>query len=157
MADLKIVVCTSANTKMAAPGQALQGPAEFVFDEEAGVFDYQEAGFVGFGGGRGVCDALLEPQGFGVDGNGGIGDGRDVFRAAEHVNDVDRVWNAFEVSVGFFAEDFRFVGIDGNDFVAGALQVGSHLVGGAARVGGETDDRDGFAGAQQVADGVGGL
>ena len=35
----------------------LQGAAFFVFDEEAGVFDYEEAGGAGFFGGGGVGDA----------------------------------------------------------------------------------------------------
>jgi hypothetical protein len=125
-----------------------------VFDEETGVFDYEEAGVVGFGGGRGVRDSLLEPEGFGVDGDGGVGDRRDQLGAAEDVNDVDGQWDVFETSVGFFAEDFGFVRIDGDDFVARALQVGSDFVRGTARVGGKTDDGDGFGGAEEVTDGV---
>jgi hypothetical protein len=126
-----------------------------VFYEEAGVFDYQEAGGAGFFGGLRVGDSLLEPESFGVDGNGGIGYRGNVLGAAEDVDNIYRDGDVFEAGVGFFAEDFGFVGIDGDDFVADALEVGSDFVGGALRIGGETDNGDGFGGAEKVGDGVG--
>ena len=118
--------------------------------------DDEEAGGVGFGGGFGVGNSLLQPEGFGVDGDGGVGYGRDIFRAAEDVDNVDGERDVFEAGVGFFAEDFGFVGIDGDDFIAGALEVRGDLVGRAARVGGEADDGDGFGRAKKIADRVGG-
>jgi len=127
-----------------------------VFDEEAGVFDYEEAGGAGFFGGDGMGDAELEPEGFGVDGGGGVGDARDFFGAAEDVDDIDGAGDIFEAGVGFLAEDFGFVGVDGDDFVAGGLEVSSYLVGGTARIGGEADDGDGFGLAEEIGDGVGG-
>ena len=111
---------------------------------------------MGFGGGFGVGNSLLQPEGFGVDGDGGVGYGRDIFRAAEDVDNVDGERDVFEAGVGFFAEDFGFVGIDGDDFIAGALEVRGDLVGRAARVGGEADDGDGFGRAEEIANGVGG-
>jgi hypothetical protein len=128
-----------------------------VFDKEAGVLNHEEAGGVGFRGGFGVGNSLLEPESFSVDGDGRVGYGRDVFRAAEDVDDVDGEWNVFEAGIGFFAENFGFVGIDGNDLVADGLQVGSDLVGGAAGIGGEPDDGDGFRVAEEIADGIGGI
>ena len=83
-----------------------------------------------FGGGLVVGDFLLEPEGFGVDGDGGIGDGRNFFGAAENVDDVDGFGDVFEARIGFLAEDFGFVGIDGNDVVTGGLEVGGDFVGG---------------------------
>ena len=126
----------------------------FVFDEEAGVLDNEEAGGVGFGGGFSVRNSLLEPERCGMDGNGGIGDGGNVLGAAKDVDNVDRAWNILEASVGFFTEDFGLVGIDGDDSVAGALEVGSDLMGRAARVGGESDNGDGFGGAEEIEDGI---
>jgi hypothetical protein len=127
-----------------------------VLEEEAGVFDNEKSGGVSFDGSFGVGNSLLEPEGFGVNGDGRIGDRRDFFGAAKDIDNVDRKWNVFEAGVGFFAEDFGFVGIDGDDFVAGALEVGSDVVGRAAGVGGEADDSDGLGGAEEITDGVGG-
>jgi len=126
-----------------------------VFDEEAGVFDDGEASGPGFFGAGEVRNALLEPEDFCVDGDGGIGDGRDFFGAAEDVDDVDGLGDVFEAGVGFLAEDFGFVGIDGDDFVADGLEVGGNFVGRAARVGREADDGDGLGGAEDLREGVG--
>jgi hypothetical protein len=128
--------------------------AFFVFDEEAGIFDNGETGGASFFGGGGVGDVLLEPENFGADGDGGIGDGRNVFRTAEDVDDVDGFGDIFEARVGFDAENLGFVGIDGNDFVADGLEVGGDFVGRAKGIGGETDDSDGFGGAENFGDGV---
>jgi hypothetical protein len=125
-----------------------------VFDGEAGIFDDGETGGASFFSGGGVGDVLLEPENFGADGDGGIGDGRDLFGAAEDVDDVDGFGNIFEARVGFDAEDFGFVGIDGNDFVADGLEVGGDSVGRAQGIRGETDDSDGFGGAEHFGDGV---
>jgi hypothetical protein len=127
-----------------------------VFDEEAGVFDDEEASSAGFFGGDGVSDAQLKPQSFGFDGDGGIGYGRNVFGAAEDVDDIDGMGDDFQAGIGFFAEDFGFVGVDGNDAVAGGLEVGGDFVGRTAGIGGEADDGDGFGGAEEIGDGVGG-
>ena len=116
----------------------------FVFDEEAGVFDYGEAGGGGFFGGGGVFYAELEPEDFGIDGDGRAGDGRHVFGAAEDVDDVDGFGNVFETRVRFLAEDFGFVGIDGNDAVADGLKIRSDFIAGAGWIGGESDDGDGL-------------
>jgi hypothetical protein len=128
--------------------------AFLVFDGEAGVFDDGEAGGASFFGGGGVGDVLLEPENFGADGDGGIGDGRDVLGAAEDIDDVDGFGDVFETRVGFGAEDFGFVGIDGNNFIADGLEVGGDSVGGAKGIAGETDDGDGFGGAENFGDGV---
>lgn len=127
-----------------------------MFDEEAGVFDDDEASNARFFGGGRVRDALLEPEDLGVDRDGRIGDGRNAFGAAEDVDDVDGLGDVFEAGVGFLAQDFGFVGVDGDDFVTGGLQVGGDFVGRTARVGGESDDSDGFGGAEDLGDGVGG-
>ncbi len=125
--------------------------------KEAGVFYYQEAGCAGFGCRLLVRDSLLEPEGFGVDGDGGIGDRGNFSGAAEDVDDVDGFGDIFEARVGFLAQDFGFVGIDGDDFVACGLQVGGHLVGGPEGIGGESDDGDDFGVAEEIGDGVGGV
>ena len=107
-----------------------------MFDEDAGVFDYEEAGGVGFGGGVLVFDSLLHPDYFCADGDGAVDDGRNVFGAAEDVDDFDvlRFWDVFEAWVRFFAEDFGFVGIYGDDAVAGGLNVLSDAETGAAGI-----------------------
>jgi hypothetical protein len=111
---------------------------------------------MGFCGGWGVFYAELEPKDFGFDGDGGIGYRRNIFGAAEDVNDVDRIGDVFEAGIGFFAEDFGFVGIDGNDAIADGLEVGSDCVAGTGGIRGETDYGDGFGGAEEVEDWVGG-
>ena len=126
-----------------------------MFDEEAGVFDDEEAGGTGFFGGGGVGDSLLEPEDSGADSDGGIGDGRDFIGAAEDVDDVNRIGDVFEAGIGFFAQDFGFVGIDRDDAVAGGLEIGGDFVRGAAGIGGESNDGDVFVDAEELGDGVG--
>jgi hypothetical protein len=128
--------------------------AFLVLDEEAGIFDDSEAGGASLFGGGGVCDALLKPENLGADGDGGIGDGRDVFRAAEDVDDVHWLGDVFEARVGLDAKHFGLVGIHGDDSVAGGLEVGGNSVGRTKRIGGEPDDGDGFSGAEDFGDGV---
>ena len=127
-----------------------------MFEEHAGVLDNKEAGGVSFGCGGFVGDSLLEPEGFGVNGDGGIGHARDVFGAAKDVNDVNGERNVFESRVRFLAEHFGFVGIDGDDFVAGGLEVGGDAVRWTEAAGGKADDGDGFGAAEEIADRVGG-
>jgi hypothetical protein len=125
-----------------------------VFDEEAGVFDDGEASDAGFFGGSGVRDALLEPEDFGADGDGGIGDGRYALRTAKDVDDVDGLGDVFEAGIGCLAEHFAFVGIDGDDAIADRLEIGGDFVRGAVGIRGETDDGDGFGLAEDLRDGV---
>jgi hypothetical protein len=128
----------------------LQGAAFFVFDEEAGVFDDEKTSGSGFLGRGWVRDSLLEPEDSGADGDGGIGDGKDLFGTAEDVDDIDAIGNVFEACVGFFAENFGFVGVNGDDAVAGRLEVGGNFVGGAAGIGREPNDRDVFVDAEKL-------
>jgi hypothetical protein len=128
-----------------------------VFDKEAGVFDDQEAGGVCLSGCVFVCNSLLEPETFGVNTDGGIGDGRDEFGAAKNVDDVDGDGNIFEARVGFLAEDHGFVGIDGDDGVADGLKIGGNAVGGSGGVGRQTNDSDGLGLKEEVGDWVGGF
>jgi hypothetical protein len=128
--------------------------AFFVFDEEAGVFDDGETCGASLFGGGGVRDVLLEPENLGADGDGGIGDGRDFFGAAEDIDDVDGFGNVLKASVGLDAEDLGLVGIHGNNFVADGLEVGGDSVGRAKGIGGEADDGDGLGGAEDFGDGV---
>ena len=100
-------------------------------------------------------DALLKPEDSGVDGDGGIGYGRNVFGATEDVHDVNGFGDVFEARIGFLTEDFPFVGIDGNDYVAGGLKVGGDFVRGTGGIGGQADDGDGFGGAEYLRDGIG--
>lgn len=107
-----------------------------MLDQDAGVFDYVEAGGAGFGGGILVFDSLLHPDDFCADGDGAVDDRWNVFGAAEDVDDFDvlRFWDVFEAWVRFFAEDFGFVGIYGDDAVAGGLNVLSDAETGAAGI-----------------------
>jgi hypothetical protein len=127
----------------------------FVFNEQAGVFDYGEACGAGFFGGCGVFYAELEPENFGFDGDGGVGNGRHVFGPAEDVDNVNGFRDVFEARVGFFAEDFGFVGINGDDAVADRLEIRSDSVAGTDWIRGKSDDGDGFGGTEEVEDGVG--
>ncbi len=102
---------------------------------------------MGFCGGLFIRYSLLEPEGFGVEGDGGIGDGRNCFGPSEDIDNVDWEGNVFEAGVGFFAQDFGLVGIYRDDFVARALEVGGDFIGRPARIRRETDDSDGFGSA----------
>jgi hypothetical protein len=115
----------------------LTAMAEAVFDQDAGVFDYEEAGGSGFGGGVFVLNSLLHPDYFCADGNGAVDDRRNVFGAAKDVDDFDVLgfWNVFQAGIGFFAEDIGFVGVYGNDAVPGGLYVLSDAKTGAPGVG----------------------
>ena len=126
-----------------------------MFDEEAGVFDNGKASGEGFFGGSGIFDSLLEPQDFRFDGNGGICDRGDVFGAAEDVDDVNGNGYVFKAGVGCFAENFGFVGIDGNDFVAHGLEIRGNAKRRAQGVGREADDGDGFGVFEYVGYGIG--
>jgi hypothetical protein len=117
-----------------------------VFDEDAGVFDYEEAGGAGFGGGVLVFDPLLHPDYFCADSDGAVDDGWNVFGAAKNIDNFDvlRFWDVFEARVGFFAEDVGFIGIYGDDAVAGGLHVLTNAKTGATGIGREADYCDGF-------------
>jgi hypothetical protein len=127
-----------------------------VFDQDAGIFDYEQAGGAGFGGGVLVFDSQLHPDYFCADGDGAVDDGRDVFGAAKDVDDFDVVgfWDVFQTRVGFFAEDFGFVGIYGDDAVAGGLHVLRDAETGTSWIGREADDGDGFIVCEDVGDQV---
>jgi hypothetical protein len=125
-----------------------------VFDEDAGVFDYEEACSAGFRGGVLVFDSLLHPDDFCADGDGAVDYRRDVIGAAKDVNDFDVVGfrYVFEARVGFFAEHFGFVGIYRDDAVAGGLYVLSDAETGASGIGREADYRDGFIVFEDIGD-----
>lgn len=125
-----------------------------MFDEEAGVLNDGESGGVSFGGCDVVGNSLLEPEDLGVDSHGGSGNRWHIFGTPENVNDVDGFGDVFQARVGFLAEDFGFVGIDGNNFVSRGLEIGGDGVGGAKAIGGEADNSDGFGRAEDVGDGV---
>lgn len=125
-----------------------------MFDEDTGVFHYEEARSAGFGCGVLVFDSLLHPDYFCADGNGAVNDRRDVFGAAKDVDDFDVLGfrDVFEARVGLFAEDFGFVGIYGDDAVAGGLYVLGDAKTGASGIGREADYRDGFIIFEDVGD-----
>ena len=58
----------------------------------------------------------------------------------------------FQARVGFFAEDFGFVGIYGDDAIAGGLHVLSDAKTGTPGIGREADYRDGFIVFEDVGD-----
>jgi hypothetical protein len=125
-----------------------------VFDQDAGVFDYEEACGVGFDGGALVLNSLLHPDDFCADGDGTVYDRRNVFGAAKDVDnfDVVRFRDVFETRVTFFAEDFGFVGIYGDDAVAGGLHVLSDTETWTSGIGREADYCDGFIVFEDVGD-----
>ena len=108
-----------------------------MFDEDAGVFYYEQACGAGFGSGVLVFDSLLHPNNLCADGDSAVDDRRDVFGAAKDVDyfDVLGFWNVFETRVRFFAEDFGFVGIYGDDAVADGLHILSYAETGAPGIG----------------------
>jgi len=70
-----------------------------VFDQEAGILNDEEAGGTGFFSGDRMRNFLLKPEGFGIDNDGRIGDGRYILGAAEDVDDIDAFGDVFEASV----------------------------------------------------------
>ena len=125
-----------------------------MLDQDAGVFDYEEAGGAGLGCGVLVFDSLLHPDYFGADGDGAVDDRRNVFGAAKNVDDFDglRFRDVFEARVGFFAEDFGFVGVYGDDFVADGLHVLSDGETRASGIGREADYGDDFVVFEDIGD-----
>jgi hypothetical protein len=107
-----------------------------MFDEDAGVFDHEEACGAGFVGSVLVFDSLLHPDNFCADGDGAVNDRRNVFGTAENIDNFDvlRFWDVFEARVGFYAENLAFVGIYGNDAVASGLYILSDAETGAAGI-----------------------
>ena len=95
--------------------------AETVLDQDAGVFDDEEACGAGFGGRGLVFNSLLHPDYFCADGDGAINNQRNVFGAAEDVDDFDLLGfrDVFKARITFFSEDFGFIGIYRDDAVAG--------------------------------------
>jgi hypothetical protein len=126
-----------------------------VFDEGAGVFDNEETGQTGFFGGGRIFDAELEPNDFGADSDGGFDNRWNVFGAAENVDEVDGLGDVFEAGIGFLAEHFPFIGVDGNDAISGRLQVGGDLVAGPSGIRREANDGDGLGLAENVGNGIG--
>lgn len=104
-----------------------------------------DAGFGEAFGGVVVADAELEPDGFGVFGDDVVDVLGDVGGAAEDVDDVDVAWDGGEGAVDGLAEDLDDGGIvdgDGDDCVAGALNVGGDVVGGFIGIGFDAEDGD---------------
>ena len=125
-----------------------------MFDENAGVFHHEEAGGASFGGGVLVLNSLLHPDNFCADGDGAVYDRRDVFGAPKDIDNFDvlRLRDVFETWITFFAEHFGFVGIYGDDAIAGGLHVLSYAETGTSGIGREADYRDGFIVFEDVGD-----
>lgn len=87
--------------------------------EDASVHDDEQACLPSALGGLGMDHAFLHPHCLGPDANGVLDHLRHVLGAAEDIYDVHFVGHFFQARVGFLAEHFLFVGIDGNDSVAG--------------------------------------
>ena len=114
-----------------------------------------DAGGAGERGGRVVRDAFLQPDQLRGEGNRFTYHVQDVCAATEHIDEVDRVVGrgAGERGVGSLTEDCGRERIDGNDAVAGALQVARDGVTGAARVRRQPDDGDRASGTEQRGEG----
>ena len=134
--------------------QRLATEAQAVLDEDAGVLNYNEAGGASFCGCGVIFDSLLHPDYFCTDSDGAVDDGWDVFGAPKDVDDFDvlRFWDVFQTRVAFFAEDFRFVGIHGDDVVTGRPHVLGDAETGAPRIRREAHYRDGFMFFEDVGD-----
>ena len=115
---------------------------EFFGDAE--IHYYEDSGGAGYGCGRFVLYAFLHPDGARADLNCGFDDFGNQFRATENIHDVDFFGNVFQAGVGFFAEDGGFVRVDGNDAVAGGLEILRHAKAGAKWFGREAYYRDCF-------------
>ena len=76
--------------------------------------------------------------------------------AAEDVDDIDGLGDIFQAWIGFGAEHFPFVGIDGNHAVTDGLQVGRDFMTGTGGVRGKANDGNGFCLAEKIEDGIGG-
>lgn len=95
---------------------------------DAAILHYCQAGLLRFLGGFVVADAELEPEDFGADFNGLGGDGWDIFRAAEDIDDLDLFSGGFcfgKGGVDVLAEDGLpgIVWVDGDDVVAYGLEI----------------------------------
>jgi len=113
-----------------------------VFFQDAGVYDYEEAGAASAFGGFVVRNAFLHPDGAGADADGRLNDVRHEFRPAENIHDVYLFGNVFQARVAFLTQHVSFARIYWNDAVADRLQVIGDAVTGAKFAIGEADDRN---------------
>jgi hypothetical protein len=127
-----------------------------VFDQDAGIFHYEEAGGAGLGRGVLVVNSQLHPDNFCANDDGAVYDWRNVLCAPKDVDNFDalRFRDIFKARVTFFAEDFGFVGIYRDDAIAGGLHVLGDAETRTSGIGREPDYRDGFIVFEDVGDGV---
>src|SRR5687767_12904831 len=81
-----------------------------VLDLDASVLDDIQARRPGHRGRLFVADAELEPQHLGADGDRALGDGWDISRLAEDVDDLDRPGNLLQAGIDRLAQD-RLAGV----------------------------------------------
>ena len=87
-----------------------------------------------------VDDAVLEPDGTGLDGDGVVHDRAHELRPSEDLDHVDGLRDVTQARIGALAEDLLDVGIDRDDAIARPLQVVRHAVAGTVRIGAEAYD-----------------
>ena len=152
----------------AHPTQATKQPG--MFDLHAAVLDHLQPGGLGAQACGLVENAQLQPQALCADGDGLVGQRRDVLTLAKAVHHVDllalrcqRGSRLGHAGVGRLAQDLpaltRHQRVDRHDAVAMRLHVLGRKVAGAVPLRREAHHRDGAAGGEQVAqgaDGVGG-
>ena len=81
-----------------------------------------------------VDDAELQPDGFGVNCDRRVNDGRNLFGTPEDTDKIDRLGNVLQSGIRFCAEHFPFVGINREDAITHRLQVGGNFMARAGRI-----------------------
>src|SRR5215217_1671394 len=124
-----------------------------MLDADAAVHHHCDAGRLGPGAGLVVADAELHPQRRRVYRDRLVDRLADGVRAAEHVDEVDRLWDVLKagmeaLAVNGLADRGR---VHGDNAVAGALEIAHHAEARPPRLGTRPDYGDGLRPGEDAA------
>ena len=125
-----------------------------MLDFYTAVHDNFQAGSASFFGGRFIDDADLHPQHFRVDGDGVIGQRRNVAGFSKTIHHVDRAGNIAQAFVTLLSENFLVLRIHRNNSVAVINHIFRGEIARPMPLRREADDRDDFAFFQDAPQGL---
>src|ERR1700683_312675 len=128
--------------------------APLVFNQDASVRHYDEAGGASLRRRLRVFNAELHPGHFGSRTDGAVYRCGNFRRTTKNIPDLNRLRHCLQPGVAFLAEDFGFVRIHGNDPVARRLHVFADAEAGTRRIRREADDTDRVVLLQNFSDGI---
>lgn len=111
---------------------------------DALILNHFEARGAGLVGRFLIDDAGLQPKRFRANGDGIVSDGGYCIGLAEDVYNVNLLRDIAQRSITFFAQDFRFIRVDRDDFIAFALEILPDAMTGAAWIARKANHCDGL-------------